>query len=417
MSLQIGRVSLPRTAEASLNGRTLSLSGSVQASTSAAAIALRQRLSGYVDNPDEPVVPLVWSVDTTLNGYYRVLSATVVLDRDRSYVSRGEFHFNWSATLEQVVGFQAPLVEGRFVGATRSNAHSITSTSTRTWQGIPGDAVGYYNPDGGSLTETLSSTSNGGEVAFMASTSGDAITQRNRYFDLVPSFYTAPGDWYDASCCVFINDQIAVGRQVQNTATSWVIANEVVKVEPGAGAGQIKVSHWTTAWESVTTYTLTTTTSFTSLTNQPHTVSVLRNSPECCVIRLTYDGTSVNTGFRYTLDISLRRGSRYAEFYCDSGATTAVWGIARTAATAATALTGGIVRTSADADGNKFILASPGPSTNELTNGAIRLSSTRTTFPFMIGCEFGSAVEPHDAQTQIYEYMGAVTERQTIVAR
>ncbi len=416
MSLQIGRVSLPRTAEASLNGRTLNMSGSVQAASSAAAIALRQRLAGYVDNPDEPVVPLVWSVDTTLNGYYRVLSATVTLDRDRSYVSRGEYHFNWSATLDQVIGFQAPLVEGRFVGATRSNAHSITSTSTRTWQGIPGDAVGYYNPSGGDLVETLSSTSNGGEVGFLTTTSASAIASRNRYFDLVPSFYTAPGDWYDASCCVFINDHIAVGRQVQNTATSWVIANEVVKVEPGASAGQIKVSHWTTAWESVT-YALTHTTTPTNLTADPHTVSVLRNSPECCVIRLTYDGTSVNAGFRYTLDISLRRGSRYAEFMLDAGETVTVWGVARTATEAATAITGGIRATSADAAGNKFILASPGPSTNDVTNGRIRLSSGRTTFPFMVGCEHGGAVEPHDAQTQIYEYMAAVTERQTIVAR
>ena len=80
MTLTIGRCGLDVTHDdvQSLDdtGTEVRISGWLKASSLADAKVLRQQLLGHVNNPDEPVVPVTWSTDSTLDGYYRVNSAS-----------------------------------------------------------------------------------------------------------------------------------------------------------------------------------------------------------------------------------------------------------------------------------------------------------------------------------------------------
>lgn len=56
------------------------------------------------------------------------------------------------------------------------------------------------------------------------------------------------------------------------------------------------------------------------LEGPPLAVTVLRNGPECVTIRLAYDAASIVTNARFAVnvDVSLRRGSNFAEIYLET---------------------------------------------------------------------------------------------------
>ena len=415
--ITLGRITLPRTSTVDIDGRTVEISGSMQSTTLLAATVLRQQLVNMGDNPDEPVVPVTWSEDSSVNGFYRVVSSGVQLDRERSL--RGSYHHLWDVVLEQVPGWNAPLVESTIVGAVRTNSHSLTSTDTRPWHAVPNTAEGYTEYFSGQSSRTIAAA----DGSTIRHYDGGASTGEDHYFDAAPQFYLPAADWYDAACSIQITDQVVVGTQWLSDPADWLLSNELVKVEPGASAGQFKVSHWDgSAWDAVT-YTLGLfATPWAALTVAPHAIRVLRNGPEMAGIRLAYTGMDIGTiteDWSYTLDLSVRRGARYIEGLFIGSGPLGQWGVGRTATEAATALTGGIRATANDAAGNKFVLASPRATTNDLTEGRIYATSALAgSYPFMVGCDVGGAASlPLSSQGLIYEYMAVQGEVQRVTSR
>jgi hypothetical protein len=98
----------------------------------------RDRLLAAANNPDEPIVPVVYSPDQTQSGYYRVLSASADMDLALSISSNTEPRVRWSAELERV---RNALQEVVSIGAVRTNAHSITDG--RAFMPMPDAAKGF----------------------------------------------------------------------------------------------------------------------------------------------------------------------------------------------------------------------------------------------------------------------------------
>jgi hypothetical protein len=128
---------------------------------------------------------------------------------------------------------------------------------------------------------------------------------------------------------------------------------------------------------------------------------------------------TITEDWAYTLDLSIRRGARYVECLFIGSGPLGQWGVGRTATEAATAITGGIRATANDAAGNKFVLASPRATTNDLTEGRIYATGALTgSWPFMVGCDVGGAASlPLSSQGLIYQYMAAQGETQRVTAR
>jgi len=126
-----------------------------------------------------------------------------------------------------------------------------------------------------------------------------------------------------------------------------------------------------------------------------------------CVLRME---TSVSST---TLDISLRRGCRWAAFALSSNYTSS-WQVETTPAEAGTALTGGFRATATDASGNRYVVGGLAAQTNSLANGRLKLTTAAQEFQFVIGSEVGA---DGTGQEVIDQYATAIVENHRVVIR
>lgn len=422
--IQIGRcggdISFDRgPASATWRGDRLSLSGHMQASSEANQKVLRQQLLGHADNPDEPVIPVVWPYDTDVTGFYRPLSVGVELfQRPTSVIA-------FDVELERVPGYQAPLFELWSRGTLRVNAHSITTSNATPWVGLPSTVTDLKLPV---------TTSAPGRARVLA---GDSVTMyyldggigasQTSYYDTEVGFYLPPANYYDGAVTLTTDGNVVVGEQVLNDPSDWVVGNGLVEVEwTSSGVFTVSVydgSAWRSKGYKIGIGGVLSTTDPTNLT-------VLRNSPEAVSIRvggvpqgslpsaITSGGDSVSSITRY-IDITVRRGGRYAEFTAVS-ATAEEWWVSRSATEAGTSTTAGVRASSTDANGDRYVIASPLTLTAETTDGGIIYGDGSfgngpyiDTFPFMIGLDTGTdgvLPNPDPATTDVFSVAGLVNQ-------
>jgi hypothetical protein len=143
------------------------------------------------------------------------------------------------------------------------------------------------------------------------------------------------------------------------------------------------------------------------------TITVVRNDPEECTLRLLHD----ERPGRVIVDLTLRRGARFIAGYAQRHAA-ATFRLQRGVAEAATAVPGGIHRTNADEFGNRWVMGSARTFQADLANGSISKGSTRV-FDFMIGLELRAAnAQAGDrAVDLIAQYIGTPLETVRTVRR
>lgn len=424
-TFRVGRAGFDMTlsppASWDMSGDVVSFNGEIHTTTLADAQAQRQQLLGHMDNPDEPVVPITWSDDTTVDGFYTVRDVKVTTVA----MSLTTYWFLFSVTAERVVGYQAPLFETVITGALRTNSAGITATDALPWFGlvttevVAGDSIYPY------ATEVLGYNR---QLADVPAT-GMYILSTSPKADLYGKRAVVAGDptrWYPGAARIHAgtSGRVVVGRQIDAAPYGWKLNNGLVRVTPVdvSGSMQFDIEFADEAggtWETARRFTIGTMSGGVYIPFQkgPTAVTVLRNGPEECVIRLR---VGVQTGYIGTLDLGLRRASRYMTgiFNQVAGSPGPNLAVARSAVEAATSLTGGIRATSNDAGGNRYVLASSKAITKDLTNGAIWLTTAGASFDFMIGSEIGGsgATSTETAQDLIFQYMGAVHERRLTVA-
>lgn len=404
MSLTVGRVGLDVTlnnpAEMSLSGDVLRMSGPFRVSSVANMKALRQQLAGYVDNPWEKWVPVTFSTDSSIDGYYQVLDATVDVP---TFGYRNGFA-TFDLTLLRSPGYSAGWQEMILMGADRDTATGGITPST--WHAIPGALRGSYDTPGASLT-AVARAGPGGSV--------QVFTHASYYYDARTLMYRTPANWYDMAATIKVGSVVQVGRQVVSDTSSWELSNGLIRITPGTSTSFLNIqganggSYGTAVAIDVGAFN-----GSWFPTTISGTVTVTRNCPEECGLRIA---TPV-VGGSQVVDLNLRRGSQFVNVTISS-TVSAKWGLATSAVTAMTAITGGMNRTSNDGNGNRVVICSAKPYTTDLTNGYLYLTSNGTFHDAMVGMEItGTSASAPDRETDLRDqFFAAITETQSVVAR
>lgn len=230
-----------------------------------------------------------------------------------------------------------------------------------------------------------------------------------------PRWASAVSDYPLGRCRIEVDglERVSVNALIPASA-SWSLENSLVQVTPGASSTLVVSSWGGSDWEDVG-WNLTVAGS--SLAASAANVSVLRNDFEMTTVRAVWERATGSD--RVTVDLTLRRGSRFAEGYAQAGAATTL-GLARSAAEAGTApaSAGYLVASADDADGNRYIVGSARTFTADTVNGSISKSASRT-LDFWVGSVVaGSAAVAGDQAADLRDqYLTASAEMTTGVKR
>lgn len=402
----------------SWRGDTLSIGGDIDPAAAGGktqALVLRRQLQGLAAATGE-VRPATFGDTPELDGYYRVGSIQITSPRGDPGFAHGSF--GWSVELTPVDGWASALLQSRLQGGLRgkpdgtANAHSITTAHTLSWWSPGLVAPATFSMAGVSgASVQLSRPSVDGTVHVLYDTA-------EFYFDASPSWYTPPGDYYKASAGIAMDYGTGtyygvVGDQIQNRPGHWALGNGLVTVLGSTSQAFAQFSIlWFggTAFESLKTVRVTL--DGTNLAPWPAAaVRILCNTPERAAVRVYFATTGIDG--RLTLDLSLRRGAKHVEGLLSSP-TGRQWGVKLATNEAGTNHTSGIHASSADADGNKYILTSPQAVTTD-ANGGIYLSSASTRLAFMVGAELAGSGAGDNFTDLVFQYFAYQAERQRVV--
>lgn len=422
----------PATVQTS--GRMVSMAGPVVASTYSKLRAMRGRFEALTGNAvDEPAVPVTFTEDASLDGWYYVRSASW----QQAAHSPTSLYAWWTVDLERA-GDQADTqqLELHSVHAVRSNQNSVDSTDysgTGGWYDwLPGSATDWYNT---SLATAPTRSADAGE-SVRGVVAGNA--------EYLAAFSLAPSLAYYGACSIRADyggvSEIVGGRGAggQFQASNWVLSNGIVRVKQHSSdnsafavevldGGSWVTMHSNVGWRNEIDYGGGSTASW-NINTAP--VIVLRNSPDVAAIRLQIPNTTFAANFgRVWLDLAVRRGDRHVHgvFRVDSrGSAGGVLALEPTSSIAATALlspTAGLRATSNDSNGNRAVWSAAGAvglSFNTTTGRVVQSSGGGTTgnaLPFVVGVELdgSSATSPNTATDVLLQwYDGRGTEQRPV---
>jgi len=404
MTLTIGRAASLRVKDWRRSGNRSTITGFINAASASEADARRQQLLGMVDNSAENAFPLTWSVDATVDGYYRVDG----VDVSRVGVERGS-RASFAVGVERVDGYSAPQFEAIVLNQLRTNPHGIVAGDGGVW-GFPINSTEYYT---GNSSGSISRVTADGTMKCYYQNASIPSTNIGR-------FYVAPASRYLGSAQIEVSYggtyYPLVGNEIPAGAT-WRLSNGLVRLTQNGAVALNFEPYAAAGWDAATSFTIggaTTSGAASSIFG----ARVVRNSPEKVVIRLSVLFAGIS-GPVNSVDLALQVGSRYVEGTVVSVQQSDYY-VEPSSATAATALTGGLRSTATDANGNRFVLASSTAQANNVATGRVKAStSTYNTWPFMIGFEvdIGSTGARDAAQELVNQYHRVLGLQQRIVAR
>jgi hypothetical protein len=404
--MKIGHVGLTvemnNVAELSDGGDTIRIAGRLSAADKDEVRALRDQLVGYVASDDETMVPVIYTSDPSLNGFYVVDKADVRLDNPGAYVTGW-----WPFTIDLLRpnGFAYTMWESHMTGALLANSHGVATG--HPWHAVPATAY-WYNYGENSATEETR-------------VSADGSIRWRRVADLyntICSWAVAPEDYYVGACR--LQQRVGnvdewytvVGRRPRsNTSTTWRLTNGLVRVTFSAPNGWLGVEHYDgTNWTTLKHYRV----QVGAGVDLPrwNALRVVKNCPEEVIIEFNVGGTALSVSNR-TVTLSIRRGSYWLYGYCQSQGITG-WRIARGSAEVGVAATAGIVASAADADGHKYHLVTSEAHTLDTANGVLiddTADDLGATWDFGIGIVLSTAAGNTTMDNLMRQYMTTTSER------
>ena len=427
MTLQIGRLTgLLEPLQVQLTGNDVQLQGFCKPASAAAGQVLREQLLGYSDNPDEPVIPIISTVDSRLNGFYRVsqidIPVTPVFERSG--------YFDYAMKAVQTSARQTAGYESILTGALMANDHGINAATAQPGHGFPTSAWEYYNPGGLSRLTRTSATG----VLYYNLMGGSLYKGLARFSTLATDFYVGGCRVTDTT-----DNHVCVGTR--ESPTNWLIDNGLVQmglanftelfhttffdgvrwtVATGVNENAGDFSAWFVSSTGGGTMRFS---GYLSGTNLG--VKIIRNSPEEVIVRwpaLWQNGLAWGPSY---IDFRIRRGSYDVWCYLSSMTSdtyTVGEGLGYPGAIAGTALTGGIRATNNDTHygtNGRVVLCSSKTMTKDLVNFRITQTGAKTFMDWGMSYERGGSGAPagETAQEQIYQYLAAQSERLRVVAR
>lgn len=339
------------------------------------------------------LVPVVFTDKTSLTGFYFVRGAGSVI---RKIQNGAVIVADWSVDLERVGGSRDVEVESR-----------VPAIARTTTVGSPPATVFWHAPAGGSGSYLTGATVPASSIV-RASADGPVTVHLGIPTGFAPRWTVSAENYLKGAARVLFDGIARIGRYTPPLAV-WEVHNGLVRVTLGV-SGSFSVSCWDNGdWRSAKAYQVAV--NGTPSADQPE-MTVLRNTPEEVAIRLTY---AVSPG-RLTVDLSLRRGARFVTGIIKrhSSATLA---LTRTAAESASVVTGGLRATSADSDGNRFVMGSAA-SVATVTGTASISRAAVTQLDFFVGYEVDAIPQAGDAFADLWgQYRGSTGERTRVVLR
>ena len=390
-----------------MGGDRVQVSGEIYCTSVAQALAARQQVLGLADNDDEPLVPVAWVEDSSLDGIYEVVSSKA----ETAQMTLTNGVLPWSVVLRRPRGSASMIVEHILNGAGRDGYFGVLTP--RYWGSVRGSSTW-------SSSTGLPTTTTGTRTPYNASIMGleqQNIIEHSSLADSTVTSYAPPSTHYYGAVTLKTGTSLytQIGRQIANTPDDWEIDNGLVKITnpantdhvcdiqfyPSSGSATPTVTYsleyatWTGSWGSGPYY--------------PDVITCTRNGCEEVAIRLRGS---------VSIDISLRRGDRGAVITIRG--TSAKHGIGFPTTTACTAIDAnnkGIYVTTADADANQPILVGSNTVSRDTTNGRVYRTNAGTSFQVYAGCTYTGASAPDTAvwlQESFYAAMGEVSRRVSV---
>jgi hypothetical protein len=339
-------------------------------------------------------VPVVFSIKSYINGFYLVESTSGSVED----WGDGMKVFPWTINLTRIGTDSEVDIESRLSGAiSRQNNFSVVG------ERIHAPSIGH---------EAYWSDATVSASVLRTSTEGVVRAYRGIGATISPRWMVSPVD-YGKGRVRFLDDEDneRAGNRIKCNPADWEINNGLLRVRPLLASGAIEVSAWSgSAWQPKNWDIR----AGTATLGVFDSCSIIYNEFEAVCIRLmksldVLHGAPISG--RAFVDITLRRGYRFADVYVQSefGANLI---IRRATAETGTSGTAGMVIASAnDADGNKYVIGSARTFTADIVNGGIEKASTATLDAF-IGVVFGGtgAVSGDAAIDLQKQYIGAPSE-------
>lgn len=428
MTLTIGRVDPFTVGPYNIQhrGDRLRFDVDIHADTFAEAQAVRAQLLGHADNDDEPVIPITWTGDDHLDGFYQVRG--VQAQPDNTYTAGGAIRCRvdldrvvggWSNPRFETNAISKPITDGWSLAGTLPSGDShttITAFTTLREQSQAGNITNVVDSADGDLYLVYDRESAGFDLSFPAT-----LAEPSKFYWGAPKVevdITGSGDWV-----------IVVGRQLpdaQNYAGRWRISNGLCRVTPVfANDGELTLEvyddgagGWTTV-ATVDRYSATQSLGFATSGASGTQVwippQILRNSIDAVVLRFTGYADQEQT-------LTMRRGvsgvthqgllsevRHTSEPQAGTGYTRADLGASSGTTVQA------VYRSSNDNNGNRWVWATPdGSVTSDTTNG--RLGATASS-PLFMGVTFNNASDVYGSIGLARSAMFGTHTRTLVVAR
>jgi hypothetical protein len=351
---QVGRLVLREgfNLSAAMNGstgfRTLSLTG--EESNPPLTTAELQRRGEDILGLQGRLVPIVFSNKADHNGWYRITD----VDTDATNWTGEVLKLTWTIEAERVGAEGSVDLESRTASVLRANNFSLTG---ERWHAPAASATGYYtgtSQPSGSVSRALAD--------------GGAITvYRGVPASVSPRWTSTLLAYQGGRARVLVAGVERVAEDVAVSASaSWELNNGVVRAQVGASA-TMAVAIWDgSVWDSAFWNVSIGGSAITSW----DAVSVIRNDYELVTLRLMKN----RAPGRAVLDLSVRRGAPFVDVALATDTSTTL-GVGKATTEAATAATGYIRATAADAGGNYSVQGSPKTFQSNLVNGSISASA------------------------------------------
>jgi hypothetical protein len=398
-SIQLSRTLLRETFTATEQGidRNLNLAGqeSMPPLTRLQLVGVHDNINAF--DPQSPVA-ITFTDKPERNGYYQVTACASALNEYRGDMLTAD----WTVALDRLGSAGEVDLNSRLTGVVRINDFGLTG---ERWHAPPIGHFGYYT--GASNPTTMTRTGSDGAMTIYRSIPTGAV----------PRWGCDPANYLKGRVRVTDTTTPAAPIELEGTGrtvspSAWALSNGLVNISPSASASFDVQAYTGGAWHSKL-WNVSVAGSGSSVTSWD-SASLLRNDPEHVILRLT---KGQNPG-RATLDLSLRRGSRFIEGYLQIGtsATLAAYRASLETNTSAAA-SGYVTATGNDADGNRFACGSARTFTAHTNGGITKTAATAMDFWIGVVAGGGSAVAGDTAVDLRNMYIGCLPEATYCVRR
>lgn len=399
-SIQLSRTLLRETFTATEQGggnRSLNLAGQESMPP-----LTRLQLVGVHDNINalegQSPVAVTFTDKPERNGYYQVNSCASTLIEYRTEMLTAD----WTIALDRLGSAGEVDLQSRLTGVVRINDFALTG---ERWHAPPIGHFGYYT--GSSNPTTMTRTGSDGAMTVYRSVPTNAV----------PRWGCSPSDYLKGRARITDTTTPAAPIELEGTgravpATAWALSNGLVNIAPSASASFDVQAYTGGAWHSKL-WNVSVAGSASSITSWD-SASLLRNDPEQVILRLS-KGQSPG---RATLDLSLRRGSRFVEGYLQIGTAATLAAYRSTLETNTSfAASGYVTATGNDADSNRFAAGSARTFTAHTNGGVQKAAATALDFWIGVVAGGGSAVSGDAATDLRNQYIACLPEATYAVRR